>query len=570
MNNRRAIFWMLLTILMLVAAHILLNVRGTRANARILRQSVLVRGADQATGFLLARQGEAEVAVERKLGDGWRIVAPFEAAADARRVMQLADALAFRTVLDSQSDFELLKLGRTRADFGLDAPRLSVSVLGEGVTNAVVSFGSLTPTEDGVYVAVADSDLVYVASTNVLACADLPTSGFRERRLFLSESEVETIDVRRGSDSFLRLVRKGEVWRMEEPRKAVASAQRVALLLSALRTTKAEDFFWPVGATNESPRTTAALLAGYGLDPESAVTITLRGRDGTDCSISLGKEAGHGRVYALVQNGEAVVSLDAGLKDLARTETEAFVDSRLFPYEAKAITTISMVDGATTYLLARTPNGRWRMDAPVVAHADQTAVEDLLARLLRLEKADAEGDGVKVSVATNAEPVAVSRARLFANHRLEDLRSKNVLRVAVDDVGRIVSTATGEKPTSVVWNPDSRVWNVESSPRAGAADEKAIAALLVALNPLRAVSVAKLKVSPAELGTYGLETPRLTVAVDLRQEGVVRRNILIGDRAEGGYYATLGSLDAVFILPAEAVERLSASLVNAAETPPLP
>ena len=570
MSNRRSIFWMLLTILVLVAAHIFLNVRGTRANARILRQSVLVRGADRATGFLLARQGEQEVAVERKVGSGWRIVAPFEAAADARRVMQLADALAFRPVLDSQSDFELLKLGRTRTDFGLDVPRLSVSVLGEGVTNAVVSFGSLTPTEDGVYVAVADSDLVYIAQTYVIGCADLSASPFRERRLFLSESEVESIDVRRGAGPFLRLVRRGEAWRMEEPRKAVASAQRVSLLLSALRTTKAEEFFWPVGATNEPPRTTAALLAGYGLDPESAVTITLRGRDGMDRSISLGKEAGRGCVYALVQNGAAVVSLDAALKDLARAEAEAFVDSRLFPYEAKAITTISMVDGATTYLLARTPNGRWRMDAPVAAYADQSAVEDLLARLLRLETTDAEGDGVRVSVATNAEPVAVSRARLFANHRLEDLRSKNVLRVAADDVRRIVSTANGEKPTSVVWNPDSRVWNVESSPRVGAADEKAIAALLAALNPLRAASVAKLKVSPAELGAYGLETPRLTVAVDLRQEGVVRRNILIGDRAEGGYYATLGSLDAVFILPAEAVERLSASLVNAAETPPLP
>ena len=569
MSNRRSILWMLLTLALLVAAHVLLTVRGTRANARLLRHSVLVRGADRATGFLLARQGEPTLEIARD-ANGWRIVAPFASSANASRVMQLADALAFRPVLDSQSDFELLKLGRTRADFGLDVPRLSVSALGEGVTNAVVSFGSLTPTKDGVYVAVSDSDLVYVVPTNVFACADLPASGFRDQRLFLSDAAVSSVDVRRGSGLFLRLVRTGETWQMEEPRKAVASAQRVSLLLSALRTTKADEFFWPVGATNEPPRTTSALLAGYGLDPESAVTITLRGRDGADRSISLGKEAGQGRVYALVQNGGAVVSLDAGLKDFARTEAEAFVDSRLFPYEAKAITTVSMVDGATTCLLARAPNGRWRMDAPVAASADQSAVEEFLAKLLQLEAKDADENGVKVSVATNAEPVSVARARLFADVRLEDLRSKNVLRVAADDVRRIVSTANGEKPTAIVWNSDSRAWNIETSPRTGGIDEKAVAALLAELNPLRAASVAKLKVSPTELGAYGLETPRLTVSVDLRQEGVVRRNVLVGDRVEGGYYAASGSLDAVFILPAKTVERLSASLVDAAETPPLP
>ena len=567
MSNRRSILWMLLLLAVFVAAHILLNVRGTRANARILRRSVLVRGADRATGFLLARPGEPTVEIERRL-DNWRIVAPFTGAADTRRMMQLADALAFRSVQDSQSDFELLKLGRTRADFGLDVPRLSVSVLNGGATNAVVSFGTLTPTEDGVYVALGGSDLVYVVSTNILACADLSVNGFRNRRLFLSESEVGAIDIRRGTGPFLRLVREGEAWRMEEPRKAVASTQRVALLLSVLRTTEAEEFFWPVGATNEPPRTTVALLAGYGLDPESAVTITLRGRDGTDRSVSLGKEAGRGRVYALVQNGGAVVSLDAGLKDLALTESESFIDSRLFPYEAKAITAISLVDGATTYLLARAPNGRWRMDAPVAAPADQSAVEDLVAKLLQLEAKDAEANGVKVSVAANVEPIAVSREQLFANHRMEDLRAKTILRVATDDVMRIVSTVRGEKPTSVVWNADRRVWNVEASAQAGAVNEKAVAALLGELNPLRASSVVKLKVAPTELATYGLETPRLTVSIDLRKEDVVRRNVLIGDRTEGGYYATPGSLDAVFILPAETVERLSASLVNAAESQP--
>lgn len=568
MNNRRSILWMLMFLVLLAGAHILLNVRGTRANARLLRRSVLVREADRATGFLIAQRGAPAVEIERTHGD-WRVVAPFSGAADSRRLMRLADALAFRSVLDSQSDFELLKLGRTRADFGLEPPRLTVSVLNAGVTNAVVSFGARTPTEDGVYVAVEGSDLVYVVPTNILACADFSADGFRDRRLFLSEAEVGAIDVRRGSGSFLRLVRDGEKWRMEEPRQAVASAQRISHLLSALLSAEAAEFFWPIGATNEPSRTTVAMLAGYGLDSESAVTITLRGRDGSDRSVSLGKEAGRGRVYALVQNGGAVVSLDASLKDLALTESEMFVDSRLFPYEAKTISTVSLAEGTTTYLLARAPNGRWRMDAPVAAPADQSAVESLVTKLLQLESKDVETDGVRVSVAENADAVSVSRERLFANLRVEDLRSKNILRVDANNVVRIVSSVRGEKPTAIVWNPDRREWNVESSPLKGEIDGKAIAEFLSALNPLRASSVVKLKVSPAELGAYGLETPRFTVAVDLRKEDAVRRNVLIGDRVGNGFYATPGSLDAVFILPAETVERLTASLVTAPEGLPV-
>jgi multidrug efflux system outer membrane protein len=44
--------------------------------------------------------------------------------------------------------------------------------------------------------------------------------------------------------------------------------------------------------------------------------------------------------------------------------------------------------------------------------------------------------------------------------------------------------------------------------------------------------------------------------------GAVRRNVLIGDRTEGGRFATLGATDAVFVLSDETVARLTAALVK--------
>ena len=325
---------------------------------------------------------------------------------------------------------------------------------------------------------------------------------------------------------------------------------------------RACDFIWPIGASNEVPRSTVALLAGYGLDSESATTITLRGVDGRDSSISFGKEAGPGLVYALVQNGEAIVTLPADVKDLAQATSAAFLDTRLFPYEAREVTAFSLADGEATYLLSRSAKGTWRLDSPIVADANQSVVDSLLTKLLSLNATDLESGGIRVSLSTNAEPVEVSREGILANHRLADLRAKEICRVEAKDVTRLVVTKQDEKPTSLVWDAERRVWNVEESAVPGLANEAALAALFEVLNPLKATRIVSIKVSATMLGSYGLAAPRVTLALDFAEKDAVRRNLLIGNPAKDGFYATIGSSDAVFILSQETVNRITAPLVS--------
>jgi hypothetical protein len=114
----------------------------------------------------------------------------------------------------------------------------------------------------------------------------------------------------------------------------------------------------------------------------------------------------------------------------------------------------------------------------------------------------------------------------------------------------------------VVYDLDRRAWNVESSPSGGVASAAAIESMLGALSPLRAESVVALRVGPGGLGRYGLETPAHVIAVDRSEEGSVRRNVLVGDKAPGGRYATFGSSEEVFVLGEETVRRLTAPLVG--------
>ena len=185
-----------------------------------------------------------------------------------------------------------------------------------------------------------------------------------------------------------------------------------------------------------------------------------------------------------------------------------------------------------------------------------------MTHLASLKFSDRDPEGLVVSLTTNAPPVAVSRAAALAGHSLVDLRSRRILKVAPADVKRIESTsADAEKPAVVVFDKDLRAWVVEASGRPGVPAAPAIDAALAALNPLEAEKVVTLKASVADLRRYGLEKPQTTIAVDSEGAGSLRRNILIGGRAQGGYFATVGSSDAVFIISNSVARRLMASIV---------
>ena len=559
MSNVRSIFWLAIGTALVVGAHFALDVRG--GASRVVRRTTLCVDADEVSAFSVRRGDGAESCLSRADG-GWRLVEPFHASADSRTVLRLLDALAFAPIDDFMDDSELATMGRRLSDFGLETPRVTVRT--EGPRGAeTFAFGSETPAGDGVYVAVSGEKAVFVVGTNVLSAVDLDANGLRSRSLFaIGADEIGAFDVRRAAGSFMRFARDGETWRMTEPEDSPASAAKVTKFLSTVLEARAADFVWPVGASNETDTASVALLAGYGLDPESAVTVTLKGADGADRLLSLGKEADKGFVYALAHNGGAVVTVDASFKDLVLSGAEGFVDTRLFPYEESSVTTVSISDGADQYLLAKGEDGLWRLDAPVAAPADPDEASSLVARLLAIHLSSADASGIAVCLSTNDKPVRVSREAVLGRHRLEDLRSKDIAKIDPSRVRRIVSTPSGGKPTAVVYDSDRRAWNVESSPGGGVADAAAIESMLAALNPLRAETVVTLSVGTGGLGRYGLETPAHVIAVDRAQEDSVRRNLLVGDKAPGGRYATFGSSDAVFVLGEDTLGRLVAPLVG--------
>lgn len=560
MRNAKSII-ILLTIIA-VAAALDYFVYFGKGPSSTSKRTTLVDFQSEAASVRIERVGSPAVVLDRGLG-GWRLTDPFASGADEQAVMKLVDVLTQTPVVEVISDSELLKLGRTRADFSLEEPVLTVTLTGMDKSVCRFMFGSATPTQDGVYASVEGVDAVFILGKPAFSFVDVRPDDLRQRSLLpLGGAWVTSFEIKREGTPLLEFLRTGAGWNVGSEK---ASSQKITGFIDDLTTASAVSFIWPVGSSNETDHATSSLLAGYGLDPDSAVTVTLNDINGKSRRLSFGKEADDGNVYALVQNGNAIVTVPSKLRDFARQDPVMFTDSRLFPVEARSVNGFSVSSDGSLYSLVRDKDGKWGLESPVVAPADQEASDALLSLILSLSPADVvKENGVAVSVLTNMSKVLIPRERILGKRTFEDLRSREMLKIDAPLVKRIVSTVGGKTPktASVVYDRERRQWNLDTEADGVTVNVKGVESVLSVINPLTAVRIEKLAVVAADLDDYGLDTPFLTVAIDQDSDETIRRNILIGKKTRGGRFATIGSSDAIFVISDATVSRLSASIVG--------
>lgn len=556
--------WLLAGSLLLVGAHVYLAFRGEGAQL-IARETLVAAEGAEIAGVRIRRPGRRALELVRSRSGVWRIAAPYAALADKAAVERLCDALTIEPVLRTYGDGELARFGRNREDYGLGEGAVAVEVQFAGGSPRTIQLGNPTPDGHGVFAGIGGEPLLYVVPAAVRAAVDRPPREFRTREFCpIAPAAVDGVDIKRGEGSLVRLRRVGgDEWSATVKDETLPASRILAeRLLEGLSQARVEDFVWPVGATNEPQIASVPLLALYGLDGETAVTVTLHCADGSGRQVVFGNAAKDGRVYALTAAAAAVATVDGRLKDLAADAD--FADRRCFPFAPGDVRRVAIVDGERNFLLARRDDGTWRLDAPVVAGADAVRAGELVEDILQLTADDRAAAGVDVAV-NAAAPVRVARARLFRRFAPEELRERTILAVVPGSVRRLaVEGVQCADPASVVYDADRREWVVESAHHAGAARTAAIAAVLDAFSPLRASGVVRLGATETDLRTYGLDRPAWRFAIDPAKSGELRRNLLIGARTAdgGGYYAASGDRGTVFTLPAETVVRLTAGLVE--------
>lgn len=572
MKNRREIVFLLLGIALAGALNFILVMFGGQKTKLVHRTTIL--DPTREIAFIeIDRDNQPAIWMSRQERGVWRLIKPYPGSVEETVINRFLDVLSTEVISDSLSDRDLLRIGRQRADFELENPKFVITLKdGEGKTVDRVAFGSVTPSGQSVYASIEGEQSVITVSSNLFATVNIPASGFRKKTLFdIDAKSVVSFEVHRPSGNNLTFVRDGDI--LKNPNIDSSVNSKAVELLEKMLSLTAVNFHWPTGATNESNSVTASLLAGYGLDSESAVVVNMKCSDGTDRRITLGKRGGDSLVYALAQGDSVVVSVDAAARDLAMQSEETFVDSRLFPMEASAVQAFTLVESDVTYVLKRVGNDKWMIDSPIVVEADSAAAKLVLDRILSLSSSDVIKDEknssvphIAVSLTTNMPPATVAATSILGKKRIAELRSSEILRFDPLVVKRIVQTTgdKGENVFAVVYDREKRRWNREVSGAIapGEVDAKAVERLLSAINPLKADRIVTLKVNADDGVKYGLDKPLLKIAIDQDSENSLRRNIIIGGQAKGGRYATVGSSDAIFVIPTATVRKLSTALGN--------
>ena len=580
MSNRRFILFFLVGIAACAAGLWGLAVRARVVASDATRRVLCPVDPGAVDAVAVTMPDGTRLALERQSGL-WRIVAPFPSAADPAPVAQLLDMLTLTPIDDMRTEEELHQLNESLADFGLNPPRTTVSLMAAGVTN-VVHFGAKTASGKEVYARVEDVKNVFTLSADTFAAVPTDVDAFRPRALLACpRDEITGFEFRVPDAAFVKLVREGTTWRMTAPLAAAADANAVSTLADRLAAARVADFTLPSAAQPPPHGTTpdgtlpAAALVPYGLSTDAALSVTVRAMDGSVETILFGGAAGTNRVWALVQNGTTVVSVDAAIAELCRAHEAAFRDTRVFSFKKdETLKSISLTADSLVYVLGRDTNGVWRIDAPVVAPADQTLAAALAEKILTLKQNDLvpqdakkkPGSEIRVTVETSSASypaIAVPAAYFGGSVSFADLRSKTLLTLDPGTVRRLSVKQEANEAPAVVYDTARAVWNLEKPVEGRRSNPTAIKAVLTALARVEAVSVETVAATPADFRRCGLDAPVCVVTVDVETAGTSRRNILLGGATSGGgRYATAGGVDAVFVVSKQTAAALMADLTE--------
>ena len=454
-----------------------------------------------------------------------------EVVANRAAVMRLLDALAYSPVGDTLTFDDVRKLDLVPADFGLAPPAVSIRLGTSGKGDKIgVSLGLKSPSGAEVYAMVQGMMNVFTVPASVMSAVPESSDGLRPLGLLPFEPSLATaVDVRVPDSAFVKLIRTGGAWTLKSSDSAPALPSAVSSLVGAVADARIQSY---VASGSPLP---LSRLATYGIDPEKSLLVTVYG-PGESSQIVFGNPVDDS-VYALVQNGSAVVKVPASLRDACSVPPDTFRDTRLFPVAATQVDSFTVSSAAGVCILRRDGDA-WTIESPVVAQADQDRVTSFIQRMLSL---DASATSSVPADAVTVKMCGVSAAlpsSLLSAETLASFHTRKMVALGASEIAKV--TVSGADAPSVVWP------SVAGEPIPGAVTE--------ALANLNAVSVVNLAASPEELERFGLAKPYRTVAIDLKSSDSIRKNIIVGSAvADGSRYAMLSGAATVFTLSPSAL-----------------
>jgi Domain of unknown function (DUF4340) len=267
-------------------------------NVAVLRNKSVVEVDRDKLAKLEIDSPKGAVTVARENGQ-WKIVAPQALPADQVEVGAVVTKLAD---LRAQGFLSEDAAGVARY---LPKPQVRVALTDQGGVTTTVLLASSRETRGGAasaYAAVAGKGPVTLVDAKALDDLARSATELRDRRLLgaLEPKDVKRVRVQAGGQAMV-VERKGDTeWRVLEPAKGAANAQKVDDLVYMLRGLRWKEVVAPEG---QEP-------ARYGLDAPSLEVALFRGDGGEIATVQIGKREGE-LAYVRTKAQAAVYSVES-------------------------------------------------------------------------------------------------------------------------------------------------------------------------------------------------------------------------------------------------------------------
>jgi len=364
--------------------------RGERARAEKEKHTaVFALAGPEGVKELLVKNNGTVVELVRNVApapQGWSITKPIATAADAVTV----DALV-RDLTELKRGRDLTQTANKKDEdlvlFGLDKPRIEVTLTLSDGTSQSLTIGKKNSYDDTLYVKRAKEDHILVVPGGIFFQLDADLYKLREKKIVGFEtSAISKLSLTRASVPAYTLEKNGNDYQFSAPQKALADETKIREILSSLTALRADKFV--------SETASAAELGKYGLAPPCVVVSLEAGSATNAVTVLLGtvKQGTTTHYYATRQSSSPIMEVSAeNLLTLLRDDFAALRDKRVLHFDRDAVASIVLQGETGAAIKAKRVDStkdkpeRWELMEPVHAPADELQISSLLFKLWDLK-----------------------------------------------------------------------------------------------------------------------------------------------------------------------------------------
>jgi hypothetical protein len=364
------------------------------------KEKVFTVEADKINELRITYQGESSLL--QKSDAGWKMVEPAQIEADPPEAIGIATALSnvdiVRVVDENATNLE---------QFGLSNPQITVAFKADGGAAGTLKLGNKNATQSELYAVTDDGKRVFLVSSFQETSFNKKPFDLRDKKILKFDREkADSLVLAKGADT-LELSRSGSEWKVEKPVPSRSDYSAIEGFLTRLSSSNMSKLL------EENPKD----LGQYGLDKPS-MTVTI-GAGSAKTVLQVGKTEGE-QTYAKDASRSMVFTVDTTLQGDLNKSFDDYRKKELFEFRpfslAKLRAILDAPGGPKTYEFEKVPPAKpadsetWKVTRVGGAShtADQTAMDDLLNKLLAIKAESFVDAGAKTGLDKPALVVSAS------------------------------------------------------------------------------------------------------------------------------------------------------------------